>query len=62
MAEEFTVGEIAEQLKEPPARIAYMISKHRLKPVRRVGIIRLFTQGQVEAIRRELHDIQVRRD
>ena len=57
-----TIGQIADQLEEPPARVAYIISKHRLKPVERVGIIRLFSGQQVEAIKRGLYNIQIRRN
>jgi len=56
-----TIGQIAEALEEPPARIAYVISKHRLKPVQRVGIIRLFSEEQVKAIQQGLYGIGIRR-
>ena len=57
----FTVGQIADQLEEPPARVAYIISKLRLKPRCRVGIIRLFDESQVQAIKDGLFTMQVRR-
>ena len=57
----FTIGQIADRLMEPPARIAYIISKHRLKPVSRIGIIRLFGEEHVKAIRQGLYGLQVRR-
>lgn len=61
MNQEFlTVGQIADCLKEPPARVAYMISKHRIKPIKRVGIIRLFSEEQVKAIKQGLYNIQIR--
>ena len=56
----FTASQIADQLGEPPQRVTYIIRKHRLKPVQRVGIIRLFDERQVEAIKRGLYGIQVR--
>jgi len=56
----FTVGQIADRLQEPPSRITYVISKYRLKPVQRVGIIRLFSEQQVEAIRDGLYGMQIR--
>ena len=56
-----TVGQIAERLREPPARVAYIISKYRLKPVKRVGIIRLFDEEQVNEVKRGLYNIQIRR-
>ena len=55
-----TIGQIADQLGEPPSRVAYIISKFRLKPRERIGIIRLFDEDQVEAIRSGLYDIQIR--
>ena len=56
-----TVGQIADVLKEPPARIAYIISKYRLKPVQRIGIIRLFDETQIKMIKLGLSGIQIRR-
>jgi hypothetical protein len=55
-----TIGQIAERLGEPPSRVGYVISKYRLKPRQRVGIIRLFDEDQVEAIRQGLYSIQIR--
>ena len=57
----WTIGQIADCLEEPPARVSYVVAKYRLKPVQRVGIIRLFSQDQVEAIRQGLYNIQIRR-
>ena len=56
-----TASQIADQLGEPPQRVAYIIRKHRLKPVQRVGIIRLFSERQVRAVQQGLYGIQVRR-
>ena len=56
-----TAMQIADTLGEPPQRVCYIIRKFRLKPVERVGIIRLFSRNQVEAIKRGLYAIQVRR-
>lgn len=56
----YTVGDIADLLGEPPARVGYIISKHRIKPAERVGIIRIFNAQQVELVRQYLYDIQVR--
>lgn len=57
-----TIGQISDYLKEPPARVAYIVSKYRLKPIKRVGIIRLFSEEQVKAIKQGLFNIQIRRD
>jgi hypothetical protein len=56
-----TAGQIAEQLGLPSARIAYIITRHRLKPVARVGIIRLFNEEQVQRICQELAQRRERR-
>ena len=55
-----TIGQIADRLREPPARVAYVVSKYRLKPVSRVGIIRLFDEEQVKVIKQGLYGIQIR--
>lgn len=56
----YTVGHIADILQEPPARVGYIIGKYRLKPVERVGIIRLFSEEQIEIIHQGLYRIQIR--
>lgn len=56
----FTIGQIADTLAEPMSRVAYVIGKYRIKHVARVGIIRLFSEQQVEAIRQYLYGIQIR--
>jgi len=58
----FTVGQIAEKLNEPVQRVAYIISKFRIKPIARVGIIRLFSPAQIKAIQQGLYSIHVRGD
>ena len=55
-----TVGQISDRLNEPPNRVSYVISKFRLKPVQRVGIIRLFAEEQVDTIKQGLYNIQIR--
>ncbi len=56
----YTATQIADQLSEPPQRVTYVIHKYRLKPVQRVGLIRLFNKQQVEAIKTGLYGIQIR--
>ena len=61
MADAKTVSQIADQLGEPPQRVDYIIRKYRIKPVARIGIIRLFSHEQIEAIKQGLYGIQIRR-
>lgn len=56
----YTASQIADQLSEPPQRVTYIIRKYRLKPVQRVGIIRLFDEQQIVAIKNGLYRIQIR--
>ncbi len=56
-----TVSSIADKLGEPPQRVAYIIRKYRIKPVDRIGIIRLFDEQQIKAIKQGLFGIQIRR-
>ena len=58
---QLTIGQISDRLKEPPARVAYVIAKKRIKPIQRVGIIRLFDLEQLETIKQELCNLQKRR-
>lgn len=55
-----TASQIADQLGEPPQRVTYIIRKYRLKPVQRIGIIRLFDEEQIKAIKQGLYEIQIR--
>jgi len=50
----FTIGQIADELRQSPSRVNYLISKHRIKPVARVANIRLFDRTTVEKIRSAL--------
>jgi len=56
----FTTGQISDLLQEPPQRIGYIIGKLRIKPIERVGIIRLFSGEQIEIIKRGLYGLQIR--
>lgn len=56
----YTISEIADLLDEPPQRISYIARKLRLKPVQRIGLIRLFDRKQKEQIRQGCFDLQVR--
>lgn len=54
----FTIGQIADELRQPPSRVSYLISKHRIKPVARVANIRLFDRTTVENIRLALQGLR----
>ena len=49
---QYTVSQIAEILQEPPQRIDYVVKKLRLKPAQRVGLIRLFSEADIKAIKK----------
>lgn len=55
-----TASQIAERFGETPQRVTYIIRKYRIKPVTRIGIIRLFGFEQIESIKQGLYNIQVR--
>lgn len=55
-----TVTQIADRLGEPPQRITYIIHKYRLKSAQRIGIIRLFDEEQIKAIKQGLYGMQIR--
>lgn len=57
-----TVSQIADRFGEPPQRVAYIIRKFRIKPEKRIGIIRLFEDKQLAAIKQGLYGIRVHQD
>ena len=62
MSHLLTVSQIAEEFGEPPQRVAYIIRKFRIKPEERIGIIRLFSENQLKAIKQGLYGIRIHRD
>ena len=57
----YTVGEIGRRLREPTFRISYIIDKHHLEPVERAGIIRQFSEAQVQDIQAAVQRLRVKR-
>lgn len=55
---EFTTGQIAERFGSPRYRIEYVITSRRIKPVRRLGIIRLFDHTAIIQIKAALREIR----
>lgn len=60
-SELLTITDIADLLNEPQNRVAYMIMKHRIKPVKRIGITKVFDASVVETVKAYLFDIQIRK-
>lgn len=52
-----TVGDIARNEGVPPYRIAYAISTYGIEPTQRAGVLRLFDEAKVAAIRSALRRI-----
>lgn len=53
-----TLGQIARRLGEPTHRVKYAIERHQIEPIRRAGIIRMFSPdqlAQIEAALRRTH-------
>lgn len=46
-----TTGQIAEQVNEDRDRVSYAIRKAGIKPIGRAGLVRLFPQSAVSAVR-----------
>ncbi len=51
-SEIYTIGMIAETLDVGKNRIVYVINREKLKPVMRIGIIRMFSLEQIEILRK----------
>jgi len=56
-----TIGAIADELKQPPERIAYLIRARRIQPIAMAGNVRLFGSDVVRVLRREINSIDARR-
>lgn len=56
-----TVSDIADQLNEPQNRVAYMIMKHRIKPVKRIGVTKVFDASVVDIVKGYLYNMQIQR-
>ncbi len=56
-----TPGEISRLLGERQHRVTYVISSRNVKPVRRAGIVRLFSPEATDQIRRALAEIDATR-
>ena len=46
-----TVGDIARLEGVPPRRVTYAIDSYRIAPTQRAGILRLYDESKLEAIR-----------
>ncbi len=62
MSNLLTVSQIADRFGEPPQRVAYVIRKFRIKPEHRIGIIRLFDDKQLAAVKQGLYGIRIHSD
>lgn len=57
-----TPGQIARKLGEPQHRIDYCLNSRRhIRPLRRAGIVRLYSPEAVEQVQRELERIDEKR-
>jgi hypothetical protein len=56
-----TVGDIAKAEGVRASRVAYAIDVYRIAPTQRAGILRLFDEAGVDAIRSALRRIESRR-
>lgn len=55
-----SIRQIAAQLSEPTNRVRYIVDKHRVDPVTRIGSTNLFGETQITSIRQGLYGIQIR--
>ena len=57
-----TVSDIATQLEQPVKRVRYVLeTRPDIRPLRRVGIARVFGRDVVDRVRQELERIDARR-
>ena len=53
-----TIGDIARMLGVTPARVSYAIQTYRIEPTQRAGILRMYDETKIEAIRSALRRIE----
>jgi hypothetical protein len=53
-----TIGQVARDLNAPLYTIRYILRTRKIEPVGRAGIIRMFDEPRVEAIRQALAEIR----
>lgn len=56
-----TISEIAEILNEPQNRVAYMITKHRIKHVKHIGNTRVFDSSATARVKELLFHIRIQK-
>lgn len=56
-----TLGRVAEKLRVPVHRVAYIVSRRGIAPAAYAGRLRLFDRAGVARIRHELNAIDARR-
>jgi len=60
-SELLTIGDIADQLNEPTNRVSYMLTKHRIKPVKRIGITKVFDASVVALVKDYLFNMRIQK-
>jgi hypothetical protein len=59
---ELTFGQVCKRLNQQPPRINYILeTRPHIKPIKRVGILRIFDEAGVAAISAELEKIDSRK-
>jgi hypothetical protein len=59
---ELTVGEVCKHLNQPMHRVARILdTRPHIQPIKRVGVLRIFDDRGVEAIRTEIEKMDARR-
>ena len=57
----FSIADMADKLEEPTNRVRYMVDKHRLKHVRRVGVTCVFDETAFAAVKEALFNMRIQR-
>lgn len=56
-----TVGDIAREMGVPVHRVAYAVAVYNIAPTQRAGILRLFDEVKVAAIKSALRRVEANR-
>ena len=56
-----TIGDVARMLDVTPARVSYAIQTYHIEATQRAGILRMYDETKIEAIRSALRRIESNR-
>lgn len=61
LSEVLTLGQIAVRLETSTHKVKYAVERYRIRPIGRVGILRVWSAASLPAVRNALEEIAAKR-